>query len=358
MATTLRCLGPLVVLAGLLLPAKVTGQEPRVTNGQTVSHVVRALDADVKALAAAEREPAWIAYAVPIVDGRHSMCCGDWHDGRQCCGSCRLETGREGSSVNQQTSTVALEGGKHVHIYLRAVSGRVEKVRAYSGDCTVDAGGRTVHWLTAVRSADSVKLLEGFVSSDAARRDELADSAIMAIAMHQDASADPALERFIAPNRPKELRKKATFWMGNARGARGLSMLKQIVAEDLDPDVRKAAVFAISLSPEPDAIPTLIQAARGDAREDVRGDAIFWLAQKAGRKAADTIADAVENDPEVEVKKRAVFALSQLPKDEGVPRLIKVARTHKSPAVRKQAMFWLGQSKDPRALAFFEEILR
>jgi hypothetical protein len=26
--------------------------------------------------------------------------------------------------------------------------------------------------------------------------------------------------------------------------------------------------------------------------------------------------------------------------------------------VRKQAMFWLGQSKDPRALKFFEEILR
>jgi hypothetical protein len=25
--------------------------------------------------------------------------------------------------------------------------------------------------------------------------------------------------------------------------------------------------------------------------------------------------------------------------------------------VRKQAMFWLGQSKDPRALKFFEEIL-
>jgi len=25
--------------------------------------------------------------------------------------------------------------------------------------------------------------------------------------------------------------------------------------------------------------------------------------------------------------------------------------------VRKQAMFWLGQSRDPRALTFFEQIL-
>jgi len=52
-----------------------------------------------------------------------------------------------------------------------------------------------------------------------------------------------------------------------------------------------------------------------------------------------------------------VFALSQLPRDEGVPKLIEVARSQKNPEVRKQAFFWLGQSHDPRALAFIEEIL-
>jgi HEAT repeat protein len=67
---------------------------------------------------------------------------------------------------------------------------------------------------------------------------------------------------------------------------------------------------------------------------------------------------ALDQDPEVEVKKKAVFALSQLPKEEGVPLLIGLARTHRSPEVRKQAMFWLGQSGDPRALSFFEEVLK
>ena len=62
--------------------------------------------------------------------------------------------------------------------------------------------------------------------------------------------------------------------------------------------------------------------------------------------------------PQPELVVPAVFALSQMPKDEGVPLLINVARTHANPAVRKQAMFWLGQSKDPRALKFFEEVLR
>jgi HEAT repeat protein len=90
----------------------------------------------------------------------------------------------------------------------------------------------------------------------------------------------------------------------------------------------------------------------------MRGEAIFWLGQKAGTKAAAEITDRIDQDPDTEVKKKAVFALSQLPKDEGVPRLIQVARTNPNPAVRKQAMFWLGQSRDPRAVDFFAEILK
>ena len=90
----------------------------------------------------------------------------------------------------------------------------------------------------------------------------------------------------------------------------------------------------------------------------MRGEAIFWLGQKAGSKAAAAITERIEQDPDTEVKKSAVFALSQLPKSEGVPLLIQVARTNANPAVRKQAMFWLGQSKDPRALDFFAEILK
>ena len=97
--------------------------------------------------------------------------------------------------------------------------------------------------------------------------------------------------------------------------------------------------------------------AHDDSSSRVRGQALFWLAQKAGKKAVSTITGAIENDPDTEVKKKAVFALSQLPKDEGVPKLIEVAQTNRNPEVRKQAMFWLGQSNDPRALQFFEQIL-
>src|SRR5204862_183947 len=110
-----------------------------------------------------------------------------------------------------------------------------------------------------------------------------------------------------------------------------------------------------SLAPE--AVNAMIDAARNDKSAHVRGQALFWLSQKAGDKAARAISDAIENDPETDVKKKAVFALSQLPKDQGVPKPIHAARDNRNREVRKDAMFWLGQSNDPRALTFFEEVL-
>jgi len=119
----------------------------------------------------------------------------------------------------------------------------------------------------------------------------------------------------------------------------------------------KQAVHAIAMHSTPAALTVLIALARENRDARKRSDALFWLAQRAGREAVATITDAINNDPETEVKRKAVFALSQLPHDEGVPKLIEVARTHRNPEVRKQAFFWLGQTKDPRALQFFEEIL-
>jgi HEAT repeat protein len=100
----------------------------------------------------------------------------------------------------------------------------------------------------------------------------------------------------------------------------------------------------------------LISLARDDSRREARNQALFWLSQRAGQEAVAAIGSAID-DPDTDVKKRAVFALSQLPRDEGIPLLIQLARTNRNAEVRKQAMFWLGQSRDARAVQFFEEVL-
>jgi hypothetical protein len=135
------------------------------------------------------------------------------------------------------------------------------------------------------------------------------------------------------------------------------SLVADVVAGRQGGGMMDPALMAIGLHAAPAASRTLIALARDGQTTHLRGQAIFWLGQRATDRAGSVIADAIERDPEVEVKRRAVAALSQLPRDEGIPLLINVARTHKTTEVRRQAMVYLGQSKDPRAIDFFEQIL-
>jgi hypothetical protein len=129
-------------------------------------------------------------------------------------------------------------------------------------------------------------------------------------------------------------------------------------ADGRESRVAGPAMAALALEAGGGSVDALVRLARDNPSARVRGSALFWLAQRASAVAAAAITDAIARDPDTAVRKRAVFALSQLPKDEGVPLLIQVARSNRDPAVRRQAMFWLGESKDPRAVSFFEQILK
>jgi hypothetical protein len=239
--------------------------------------------------------PLWIGWSVPTSLDESSCCWSSRRGDGDDCRGCRLE-GEGGGHFGTRDDAGRLEAGGSLRVLLRAEGGRVGRIRAVSDDCPLDASGLPFVWLDDVRPADSVALLSTYVGQGREGRDgrRLDDGALSAIAFHAD----------------------------------------------------------------PKAVDSLIALAKRDANGRVRGQALFWLAQTASRRAPDAIRAAVADDPELEVKKKAVFALSQLPRDEGVPLLIGVAKDHRSREVRKQAMFWLGQSGDPRALAFFEDVLR
>ena len=291
-------MGNKFVVAGaaiVLFSPALAARQPSLTNGRIEVHAVTmALEGEMRALASRQTEPAWIGYAVPARTGEHHSCCWNGDSRDDCCAGCRLEPGSTSApnlSRPPAPGAIALETGDSIFVLYRVEQGQIGRIRVFSEDCPLDAGGRTLHWLTGVREDDSAALLATFMTTGSPNR--LLDSALSALAMHRGRAA---LDRLLA-------------------------------------------------------------AARDGATTHLRGQALFWLAQRAGEQAVGAIADAIANDPETEVKRRAVFALSQLPKSEGVPMLIHVARTNTNPSVRKQAMFWLGQSRDPKALQFFQEIL-
>jgi hypothetical protein len=345
-----------LVAAGSLVAATVSAQTPRVVNAALQQRAVTgAFEPFFEALVRQQSRPAWIGYLVPAVPGHRAGCLGngEWYERG---GPYYLE-GRPSTAAGAEDRAVKLEGDATLLILFRVENQQVGKIAVVSPECELDAGGLPFFSLTGVAPGDSVRLLAGS-ARDTAAAQRVARTAVTALALHGDPSADAALERLVTAEQPIEIRKQAAFWLGAARGDRGYEILRTAVQRDPSADFRKQATAALSQSAAPGAIDTLIQMAKGDADPSVRGQALFWIAQKAGKKAAGVITDAIANDPETQVKERAVFALAQLPKDEGVPLLIGVARTNRDPKVRQRAMFWLGQSKDPRAVTFFEEVLK
>lgn len=362
--------GASLVLAGLLFTpaASLRGDNgstpadaPRFQNAKVETRALQgSLGDEVRRWAAAPSKARWLGYSVPAVNGENMICCSNYsgHSDHDCL-ACSLEGNNDVTiSGPKEPSKIELEGPGKMAVLLRADGGKIVKIREFSTDCAVDAGGLEVLWLEGVAPGESVSLLQSFVLQDrSAENESLGKSALVAIALHGDASADRALESFVAPEQPEELRKQTAFWLGAARGSAGFRVLQNMAQNDPSSRVREQVTFALSVSSDPGATPEMIRMAHADQSARVRGQALFWLAQKAGKKAEAAIIGAIQDDPDTEVKKKAVFALSQMPKDEGVPKLIEVAQSNKNPEVRKQAMFWLGQSQDPRALAFFEEIL-
>jgi len=272
----IRVIATMLLTTFIVVAAPAQAQTPRLSNGRLEPHATTNIARDLPALANTLTEPAWIGYAQPMIDGDRNMC-DYWNDGRM---------------IVQSTDPIRLEPADFFFVMFRIEEKQITRIRTYSANCPLDAGGKAVHWFTGVTVPASVAYLK----------------------------------TFMGPNATKKM--------------------------------NDSAVTVLALTEGDQPLNELLTLAKDGSTTAVKGNALFWLAQRAGQKAVGTITAAIENDPDTEVKKKAVFALSQLPKDEGVPLLIQQARTNKNPVVRKQAMFWLGQTKDPRAVKFFEEILK
>jgi hypothetical protein len=324
------------ISSAIALAAALAAQQPTIDNAKLETRPLSGTLATE--LSQHGTGPFWAGYAEPIISGQHGDMCS-WN--------------RNGDYGRTPGAPVRLEGEVALVLLVRVENGQVGELRVTSPDCHLDAGGLPFYWLTGVSPAESVAWLKSQAANSRS------DTAVMAISLHANPSADQALDDLTGPGQSVEVRKRAAFWLGNSRGAHGVATLKRMLAIDTSADVRDRVVMALSQSKDPGGIPLVIDAARNDKDAHVRGQALFWLAQKASAQISkDAIQRSVDNDPESGVRERAVFALTQMPNGGGVPMLIDLAKSHRDPVVRKKAIFWLGQSKDPRALEFFAQVLK
>src|ERR1051326_2058107 len=202
-----------IALAALLIFAAGIsfGQQPRLTNGNLQpSSAAGGLEASLRQIAGTGAGPVWIGYAVPLADSSkpRMICCGNYSSGdnnSSCCGGCSLETDNYGNRDSRSGACVQDTPQTHLIVFLRYSAGQVTRVRAMTPNCSIDAGGLTVQWLTDVRPSDSVAVLTALAQGKGASSEHyVADSAIMSIALHADPSADAALARLVAAGQPQK----------------------------------------------------------------------------------------------------------------------------------------------------------
>ncbi len=129
------------------------------------------------------------------------------------------------------------------------------------------------------------------------------------------------------------------------------------IAKTLGESSAGAAVAAATFADGVDVSPELTGLVRDDdATMPARKDALFWLGQTE-TKSQDLVQLYATLKPHV-LREHFTFVLSQRHDDDvALDKLMDIAQHDSDVQVRKQAMFWLGQSKSPRAIKFFQNIL-
>jgi hypothetical protein len=222
------------------------------------------LQRDFEALLDRTDEALWAGYSVPMVRGTRHICC-DSSDTRH--RVCHLETG-DCSSYKSEEDEEQTTG--RLLVMYRLADGEIQKIRTFSRDCELDAGGLPVYWWSSVNPKQSMDFLETHVRQQ--RSTKTAESAVQAIAHHAEPGADEMLEDF-ASDRREDVAEQA------------VATLERAVEEDPDLDVKKKAVFGLSQLPNDEGVPLLIDVAQTHRHPKVRKQAMFWLGQSGDPRA-------------------------------------------------------------------------
>ncbi len=357
-----------MIRAVLLLVAIGAGamQAPPIQNGRVETRQTTSIDRELTSVRAGAVDPVWAGWRVPIADGQRGGCCTYSDDSVAPGGvrGCFVENNLGGRQLPQvqPTMPVSLEAGTGLVILVRVVDTRLERLRTLGDDCPLDAGGRTVYWLQGVTPSESLKFLETLLqpagSLAPSETQRLSESALSAIALHRDSSADATLDRLASAQADSSLRRLSRSLLGSTRGAHGFATLRQLIETERLPDVRRQLVTALGQTRQPGTPDLLLATARRDLDPKVRGEAAYWLPQRGGQRTLGDLTAIINTDASDIVKQRAIQGLARLTADETTSLLIQLARTSSSAVVRKEAVTALGRSKDPKALAYMEELIK
>ena len=122
---------------------------------------------------------------------------------------------------------------------------------------------------------------------------ELKDKIIQAVAqLDEDDDQRWLVQRVLDPNESIELRKQALFWRGQKQSA-PLGDLVALYPRLDSRDLKEHYVFVLSQRHEPEAVDKLIDLAKNDSDRQIREKATFWLGQSRDPRATKYLEDRI-----------------------------------------------------------------
>ena len=216
---------------------------------------------------------------------------------------------------------------------------------------------QAVFWLGQVRSDRAVTLLEDILKNSNDK--EIKDKALFALSQHGSARAGQILRDFAErESENEELREQAIFWLGQKRSEENANYLKGLYGRVKKDALKEKIIFSLSQQRAFGNSEWIMNIAL-DPKEstEMRKQALFWAGQNGGA-TTESFAALYDKMTDPEIKEQLIFVFSQRGRDsKAVDKLMDIAKNDKDREMRSKAVFWLGQSRDPRAVKFLEELI-
>jgi TolA-binding protein len=216
---------------------------------------------------------------------------------------------------------------------------------------------QAVFWLSQVPGDETVAALDSILR-DPKTPPEIQEKAIFALSQHRSARAAEILRDFAARrDANSDLREKAIFWIGQSRSAANAQFLKDLYAKIENDDLKDKIIFSLSQMGGADNYRWLMDIALNPKEDiEIRKKALFWAGQGHNVDVADLV-KLYDSMSDREMKDQLIFVYSQRREAAALDKLFQIGKNDPDRELRKKAIFWIGQSRDPRAVQYLQDLI-
>jgi len=219
-----------------------------------------------------------------------------------------------------------------------------------------DVREQAVFWLSQVGSAKATTALDSILLNST--NPELQDKAVFALSQIESPESERMLRDYAERQAaPEETREKAIFWLSQQGKGDNAGFLRGLYARLDNQDLKEKVLFSISQIGGADNLNWLMDLAANEQEPvEMRKKALFWAGQ-SDDVSLERLTALYDRMKSPEMKEQMIFVYSQRDEGAALDKLIDIAKHETDPELRKKAIFWIGQSHDPKAAQYLQEVV-